>query len=107
MARSSPTLLSSISTPTGTARNWKQTGGRIYSVEATLDAGATAAVVNIYGSNSSHGLGVLISTITLSSTTTSDGPTFSDDDGGWFFVAAELASSTGTLKSCTACVAKE
>jgi hypothetical protein len=105
--RNKTQLLGAVSAPTGAQRNWAEAGGRIYSVEAVLGDGATAAVVNLYGSNSGKGGGVLIGDITLSSTTPSDGMTFSDDDGGWFFVAAELVSNTGPLQSCTACVSKE
>ena len=106
-SRTNQTLLSNVSAPTGASRKWIPTAGRIYSVDACLDAGATAAVINIYGANSNHGLGTLICTLTLSVATTSDGTTFSDDDGGWFFVAAELVSSTGAVKSVSTCVEKD
>lgn len=106
MARNKVELLPAGNAPTGTSRVWKETSGRVYSVDALLGAG-TAAVVNLYGSNSGKGVGVRIGSIMLSNTNPADGVTFSDDDGGWFFLAAELVSVTGTLDNCTACVAQE
>lgn len=83
---------------------WVSTDGRLRSVDAMLAEGGTAAVVEIYGSNLGRGTGVLIGTITLSSGTPSDGLTFGPGEDGWWFVRAKLASTTGGLSGCAACV---
>lgn len=105
MSRSNPTLISNVSSVQAPASTpWSSTGGYVHSVEATLEAGATSATVDVYVSNSSHGRGVKIATLTLSSATPTDGFSLPKEDQGWFFVRAEVSAVNGAVKSATACV---
>ena len=83
---------------------WLATGGHFNSVDAKLSSGATAAVINIYGSNvSEQDGGALLGTITLSEATPSDGFTQPPGETGWLFVRASVASTTGGVSHATAC----
>lgn len=105
MSRSNPTLISSVSAVQASGSTaWSATGGFLHSVEATLESGATSATVDVYVSNSSHGRGVKIATLTLSSAAPTDGFSLPKEDQGWFFVRAEVSAVNGTVKSATACV---
>ncbi len=99
MSKNIKNLQSSVSASTTGARSWKETGGRIYSVEATLALASTAAVVRVWGSNSQVGTGTLIGTITLDATTPGDGITFDDYEGSYFFCASEVVSVTGVVQN--------
>lgn len=105
MPRRNPTLLSEVSSVQAAGSNqWQPTDGYLQSVEATLGT-ATSATVDVYASNSSHGVGVKIGSLALSSATPSDGFSLPKEDQGWFFVRAEVSAvAGGTVKSATACV---
>lgn len=100
MNRQAKTLISNAANPT--TGEWFETGGYIHSFDATLTG--TAAVIEIYGSNSGDGTGVLLGTVTLSPTTTSDGASLREDMKGWMMVRAKIVSTTGGVKSVAACV---
>lgn len=102
MSRTFPSLQRDVITPASGI--WVKTDGFIHSVEATLETGATSATVDIYVSNSSHGTGVKIATLTLSSTQTSDGFSLPKEDQGWAFLRSNVTAVTGAVKSITACV---
>lgn len=101
MPRNNPKLLQNVNKPI--KGDWQRTNGFIYSVDACLEENATAAIVDFYASNSGHGRGVKIATISLSGDSPSDGATLSAEDQGWYFVRAELVSNSGYLRSATAC----
>lgn len=101
MPRKNPTLLQRVNVPVD--GDWNPTGGHVISLEACLDDSGTAAVVDFYGSNGGHGVGVKIASVELNPAKTSDGLTLASQDQGWFFVRAKLVSVTGQLRSATAC----
>lgn len=102
MSRTFPSLQRDVAIPGGGI--WVKTDGFINSVEATLEAGATSATIDIYVSNSSHGTGVKIATLTLTTTQTSDGFSLPKEDQGWAFMRSSVTEVTGQVKSVTACV---
>ncbi len=102
MKRQAKTLISNASNQT--SGEWFETGGYIHSFDAALAGGATAAVVEIYGSNSGDGNGVLLATITLSASTPSDGASLPEEAKGWMMVRGKVVSTTGGVKSVAACV---
>lgn len=102
MSRSFPSILKNVTAPGSVI--WAKTEGYLNSIEATLEAGSTSATIEIYVSNSSHGTGVKISTLTLSSAKVTDGFSIPKEDQGWAFVGAKVTEVTGAVKSCTACV---
>lgn len=100
MSRSFPCLVRNVTTP-GQVQ-WAKTDGHLNSIEATIDTGS--ATVEIYVSNSSHGTGLKIATLTLNSVTVTDGFSLPKEDQGWAFVGAKVTAVSGSVKSCTACV---
>lgn len=102
MNRQSKTLISNASSPI--VGEWFETDGYVHSFEACLAGGATAAVVELYGSNSGDGIGVLLATVTLSSGTPSDGLALPEESKGWMMVRAKVVSNTGAVKSASVCV---
>lgn len=102
MSRTAPTLQNNVSQ--AEAGRWYPTQGYLHSVEATLESGSTSATVDIYVSNSSHGSGVKIATLTPSSTVTSDGLSLPREDQGWAFVRSQVVAVIGVVKSVTGCV---
>jgi hypothetical protein len=109
MPRSNPALLTNVGAAQSLGSNqWKKTDGFLHSFEACADTGLTSATVDIYVSDSSHGVGVKIGSLTLSAAQTSDGLSLPKEDQGWFFVRAEVSAvAGGAVKSCTACVGAE
>lgn len=104
MNRQAKTLISNAAN--ATTGEWFETGGYIHSVDATLVG--SAAVIEIYGSNSGDGAGCLIGTITLNGAAgTSDGAPFPEESKGWMMVRAKVVSTTGGVKSVAACVGEE
>mgnify|MGYP000989410294 CR=1 FL=1 len=104
MSRQTKTLISNAAAPvTG---EWFETGGYVHSIDAALAVGATAAVIELYGSNSGDGNGVLLATIPLSAATPSDGASIPDYAKGWMMIRAKLVSTTGGIKSASACVGR-
>lgn len=103
MSRTAPSLQSNVSAPE--AGRWFPTQGYLHSVEATLDTGATSATVDIYVSNSSHGIGWKLATLSLSAAASTDGFSLPNEENGWAFVRSQVVSvSGGNVKSVTACV---
>lgn len=102
MSRSAQILQQDISTPS--VGQWMKTDCYLHSVEATLEPGSTSATVDVYVSNSSHGTGVKIATLTLSASTASDGFSLPNEDKGWAFVRSQVVAVVGVVKSVTACV---
>lgn len=100
MNRQAKTLISNAANPT--TGEWFETGGYIHSFDANLTG--SAAVVEIYGSNSGDGNGVLLGTVTLSVGTPSDGASLPEESKGWMMVRAKVVSTTGGVKSVAACV---
>lgn len=103
MSRSFPSLLKNVTAPSDI--KWVPTDGYLNSIEATIDDGTVSATVEIYVSNSSHGTGIKIATLTLSASKVSDGFSLPKEDQGWAFVGAKVAAvNSGSVKSCTACI---
>lgn len=101
MNRQAKTLISNAANPT--TGEWFKTGGYIHSFDATL--AGSAAVIEIYGSNSGDGSGVLLGTLTLSGAAgSSDGSPLPDASKCWMMVRAKIVSTTGGVKSVAACV---
>lgn len=102
MSRTFPSLQRDVAQPGSGI--WVKTDGYINSVEATLEEGATSATIDVYVSNSSHGPGVKIATLTLSATAQSDGFSLPREDQGWAFIRSNVTAVVGQVKSVTACV---
>lgn len=103
MSRTAPTLQSNVSVPD--AGRWFPTQGHLHSVEATLEPGSTSATVDVYVSNSSHGSGVKIATLSLTAAVSTDGFSLPKEDQGWAFVRSQTTAVVGgAVKSVTACV---
>lgn len=103
MKRQAKTLISNAANPT--TGDWFDTDGYVHSFDATLTG--TAAVIEIYGSNSGDGAGVKLGTITLSAAEPSDGASLPEETKGWMMVRAKVVSTTGGVKSVAACVGEE
>jgi hypothetical protein len=84
----------------GKPGDWKATNGNLCTVQASLDKGASAAVVLIEVSNDKVG-GLTLATITLDSSTRSDG-FIVDAQARWSYVRATLVSVTGQRVIATA-----
>lgn len=105
MKRTAPILQSNVTK--AEAGLWHETSGFVHSVEAMLASGATAAVIDIYGSNLGKGKGVKFATITLSADTPTDGFTAGIRADGWMYVRSTVVSNTGTVEAIAACVGQE
>lgn len=102
MKRTAPILQANVTQ--ADAGLWFETNGFVHSVEAMLAPGATAAVIDIYGSNIGKGAGVKFATITLSAGTPTDGFTAGIRADGWMYVRSQVVSTTGGVAAVAACV---
>lgn len=102
MPRSAPLIQKNVTE--AAAGKWFATDGFLHGVDAALKAGATAAVIDIYGSNAGQGVGVKIATITLSAGTPSDGFISGVGANGWHFVRSQVVSTTGGVDFVAASV---
>jgi hypothetical protein len=94
--RDNRTLLTNINTvqPAGSTP-WVQTGGFLNSIDAQLASSTGSATVDIYVSNSGHGVGIKLASFVIDQTSPHDGYTISAEDRGWHFVRGEVSALSG------------
>jgi hypothetical protein len=105
--RTKPTLLTAVSAAqTLGSTQWHPTEGYLNSFDAQLEAATGTATVDIYVSNSGHGVGVKIASMMLSPTLRHDGASLPKEDQGWAFVRGEVSAIAGgaVVKQATAFV---
>jgi hypothetical protein len=104
--RSKPTLLTAVNAAQALgSTQWYPTDGYLNSFDAQLAAPTGTATVDIYVSNSGQGVGIKLTSLSLTSVLTHDGGSLPKEDQGWSFVRAEVSAIGGgaVVKLATAC----
>lgn len=105
MPRKNLSLVTDASQATGANQMaWRPTEGSLNSVYAAIDDASTSATIEVYVANASTGPGVLIATMSLTTSKRADGFSLPKEDSGWFFVGAKIIQVTGAIKTVSACV---